>query len=111
MIEYLVDENILYKTKGLYPTIRVNDNVNSLNIDIDVIKEIMELELEKKVKIKEKLQHDENFHSAWERWTEQEDLQLIKEFKQGLSIKEIADIHQRKIGGIRSRLKKHGLID
>ena len=111
LIEYLVDENILYKTKGLYPTVRVNDNVNSLNIDIDVIKEIMELELEKKVKIKEKLQHDENFHSAWERWTEQEDLQLIKEFKQGLSIKEIADIHQRKIGGIRSRLKKHGLID
>ena len=111
LIEYLVGENILYKTGGLYPTVRVNDNVNSLNIDIDVIKEIMELELEKKVKIKEKLQHDENFPSAWERWTEQEDLQLIKEFKQGLSIKEIADIHQRKIGGIRSRLKKHGLID
>lgn len=44
LIEYLVDENILYKTNGLYPTIRVNDNVDSLNINIDLVNEIIELE-------------------------------------------------------------------
>lgn len=36
---------------------------------------------------------------------------LIEEFKQGLSITEIAENHNRKKGGIRARLKKHKLID
>ena len=51
LIEYLVDGNVLYKTKGLYPTIRVNDNVNNLNIDVGLIKEIIELEKDKQSKI------------------------------------------------------------
>ena len=65
----------------------------------------------KLVKAKEKIQHDEDFPMAWERWTEQEDARLIEEFNKGLTIKQIAEIHNRKIGGIRSRLKKHNLID
>ena len=48
---------------------------------------------------------------AWEKWTKQEDARLIDEFNQGLTIKQIAEIHNRKTGGIRSRLKKHNLID
>lgn len=63
------------------------------------------------VKTKTKIQHDEDFPMAWERWTEQEDARLIDEFNQGLTIKQIAEIHNRKTGGIRSRLKKHNLID
>lgn len=58
-----------------------------------------------------KQQRDEDFPMAWEKWTEQEDLMLIEEFKQGLSITEIAEKHNRKKGGIMARLKKHKLID
>lgn len=58
-----------------------------------------------------KQQYDEDFPMAWEKWTEQEDLMLIEEFKQGLSITEIAEKHNRKKGGIMARLKKHKLID
>lgn len=53
---------------------------------------------------------DDNFPKAWERWTKQEDLSLIEEFKNGLTIGEIAKLHNRKHGGIRARLKKHSLI-
>ena len=62
-------------------------------------------------KTKTNLQHDEDFPMAWEKWTKQEDARLIDEFNQGLTIKQIAEIHNRKTGGIRSRLKKHNLID
>ena len=58
-----------------------------------------------------KIQHDDNFPMAWERWTEQEDSRLIEEFNQGLTIKQIAEIHNRKIGGIRARLKRYKLIN
>lgn len=58
-----------------------------------------------------KQQCDEDFPMAWEKWTEQEDLMLIEEFKQGLSVAEIAEKHNRKKGGIMARLKKHKLID
>ena len=66
MIEYLVDENILYKTGGLYPTVRVNDNVNSLNIDIDVIKEIIELEKDKQPKTEKHVEENVVKHGDFE---------------------------------------------
>lgn len=51
LVEYLVDENVLYKTKGLYPTIRVNNNIDKLNIDISIINEMIEKETEKKNRV------------------------------------------------------------
>lgn len=113
LIEYLIDKNILYKTKELYPTIRVNNycDIDNLDIDVNLVREIIELELGKKVETKVSVSRDKSVPCAWEKWTEQEDSQLIDEFKRGLSIKEIANIHKRKTGGIRARLKKHGLID
>ncbi len=53
---------------------------------------------------------DENFPMAWEKWTEEEELKLIEEFKQGVSMADIAKRHNRKIGGISARLMKLGLI-
>ncbi len=43
-------------------------------------------------------------------WNEEEDKKLDQEYQSGMSISEIALLHQRTAGGIRSRLKKHGLI-
>ncbi len=44
-------------------------------------------------------------------WSEEEDRQLDEEYKSGMKISEIAQIHDRTSGGIRARLKRHGLID
>ena len=43
-------------------------------------------------------------------WTEEEDKQLDEEFQRGMKTSEIARIHDRTSGAIRSRLKRHGLI-
>ena len=44
-------------------------------------------------------------------WTEEEERRLSEEFDKGLSIAEIADIHKRTEGGIKSRLRKLGFIE
>ena len=44
-------------------------------------------------------------------WTEEEDRQLEKEYHAGMSIPEMAKMHDRTKGGIRSRLRKQGLIE
>ena len=44
-------------------------------------------------------------------WSEEEDRTLDQEFHSGMSIAEIAKMHSRTAGGIRARLKKHGLIE
>lgn len=44
-------------------------------------------------------------------WTTQEEDQLRKEFASHIPITEIAQLHQRKIGAIRSRLKRLRLLD
>ena len=49
--------------------------------------------------------------SAGASWSEEEDNMLDQEFHSGMSILEIAKLHSRTAGGIRARLKKHGLIE
>jgi len=47
---------------------------------------------------------------AYEPWPPDEDMQLRKEFSDGMAQEEIAKIHQRRKGAISSRLKKLELI-
>jgi hypothetical protein len=47
---------------------------------------------------------------AYDVWTQEEDNALIKEYKEGISVSKLAEMHQRKIGAIRSRLAKLGLL-
>jgi len=47
---------------------------------------------------------------AYEKWTPEEDELLAREYGEGVSLSELAMKHQRKIGAIRSRLNKLGLI-
>lgn len=44
-------------------------------------------------------------------WGKDEESKLIEEFNQGLKISDIAKLHNRKEGGIRTRLKRLGLIE
>jgi hypothetical protein len=48
---------------------------------------------------------------AYIAWTPEEDEELKQEFNRHLQIREIAAIHRRKSGAIRSRLRKLKLID
>ena len=52
-----------------------------------------------------------NFIRAWERWSSQEDLELISNFNNCMSLENMIEHHQRAEGGIVSRLKKLKLID
>lgn len=44
-------------------------------------------------------------------WDVDEDARLDEEYQSGMRISEIAALHSRTAGGIRARLKKHGLIE
>ncbi len=49
---------------------------------------------------------------AGQKWTNEEQESLVHEFSEkGLTIEQIARIHHRKVGGIKARLKKIGLIE
>ena len=48
--------------------------------------------------------------NAYAKWTSEEDELLISRFKMGTDIHDLAAIHHRKVGGIRSRLQKLGLV-
>jgi len=50
------------------------------------------------------------FPRAYEKWTTEEDNALVKKYSDGVSVSELAKIHQRKLGAIRSRLQKLGLL-
>jgi ATP-dependent DNA helicase PIF1 len=51
----------------------------------------------------------ETHRKAYEKWTEKDDLSLKAEFKAGKSVKELSEFLERKVGAIRSRLKKLNL--
>lgn len=61
--------------------------------------------------VADKLRNKSRPANAGGAWDEREDTQLIQEYNEGMKISEIAQIHQRTRGAIRSRLKKKGLIE
>ena len=44
-------------------------------------------------------------------WTEDEHIKVINDYKNGVTISQIAKDHQRTTGAIRSRLRKAGIIE
>ena len=67
----------------------------------------MSMYFDERLKAKEKL--EQSHPNQGSKWTAEEDEQLIAEFKEGKSVKEISAVHQRNIGAIRSRLSKLGV--
>lgn len=53
----------------------------------------------------------ENFARAWQRWDENEDLQLRENFDSRRDLKQLTILHQRAEGGIVARLKKLKLLE
>ena len=48
---------------------------------------------------------------AYEKWTEEEDVKLIQEVKDGIPMKMIAQAHERQPSAIRSRMVKLNLVE
>lgn len=48
--------------------------------------------------------------NAGKPWTENEDLELLEKFDEGLSIAELARVHDRTPAGIQARLERHGRL-
>ena len=59
-----------------------------------------------------RLKRKENLPTnAGKLWSTEEDIDLIKEFDNGKSIKELSEIFERTTGSIQSRLVKHGKLN
>ena len=102
------DEGFFLQIKGLIKP--VNDEHLVTSNHKDTKPAVMPIDntsghLSNKVEIKEQAEH------AYKPWSEDEEVQLIDLFMDGLSINEIAKRHQRQYGAIRSRLKKLRFID
>jgi hypothetical protein len=48
--------------------------------------------------------------NAGKPWSEQEDLELLEKFDEGIAIAELAQAHDRTLAGIQARLEKHGRL-
>jgi hypothetical protein len=48
--------------------------------------------------------------ACWRSWTSADESALSEEWEQGLSVPDIAGLHQRRAGGIMARLKTLGLL-
>lgn len=53
----------------------------------------------------------QKYPKAYKTWSSEEEKALEKQFKAGISIAQIAKLQKRKIGAIRSRLRKIGLLE
>ena len=51
------------------------------------------------------------YPNAWSKWSYEEDQKLIKDFNSGMKVRKLCDSHGRTRGGIKSRLRKLGLIN
>lgn len=48
--------------------------------------------------------------NAGKPWTEDEDLELLEKFDEGMSIADLARVHDRTPAGIQARLERHGRL-
>lgn len=49
--------------------------------------------------------------NAGKPWSEQEDLELLEKFDEGVSLGELAQAHDRTQAGIQARLERHGRLE
>lgn len=96
-------KNAIAKGQIGFETLRVDDNNLTVNIDKtkSVSLNIQDIDNDQ----------DDDVNRVGQKWTTEEEERLIQSFDVGLSIEDIANLHQRKVGGIRRRLRKLGKIE
>ena len=106
MVAWLIDRHYILETKGSYPVLHItNEGLHyKEHMTPGKMKSLAELLGGTEGKRKS------NKANAGEKWSEEEDQRLVREFASGKSIPEIAVAHKRSNGAIRARLIKHGLM-
>lgn len=83
-----------------------NKNLIGLSIKLNTTMETARNILEEL----DKINNNSSFRlKQYNKWTEEEDIQLEKEYRSNMTIKQISEIHGRTVGAIRSRLKHKNL--
>lgn len=75
-------------------------------LDVEIKEKIIGMSKYFEKRIKSKMKKDQQFIRHHQKWTDEEDERLIKEFKEGKTIEELSLLHNRSKEAIRSRLLK-----
>lgn len=101
------NKGFLADIKEIQQKIAIQQEVSEASVEVSVEKITLDV-----LTIEEDSVEEKSDTMMGQKWSEDEEVKLIDAFmEEKLSIKEIAKRHQRKEGGIRSRLRKLRLID
>ena len=101
------NKGFLADIKEIQQKIAIQQEVSEVSVEVGVEKITLDV-----LTIEEDSVEEKSDTMMGQKWSEDEEVKLIDAFmEEKLSIKEIAKRHQRKEGGIRSRLRKLRLID
>lgn len=101
------NKGFLADIKEIQQKIAIQQEVSEASVEVGVEKITLDV-----LTIEEDSVEEKSDTMMGQKWSEDEEVKLIDAFmEEKLSIKEIAKRHQRKEGGIRSRLRKLRLID
>ena len=115
-IDQLIDEGHLELNSNIskfnYPILKLtNQGLDCINNNTEIILEKSEITNSQEKDYHQKLEDIKLEHPrAYEPWNDEEEKKLIQLFSESKTISEIAKLMGRQTGGIKSRLKKLGLI-
>ena len=80
-------------------------------LDPEIKLQLLEMSKYFDQRLKAKERQGEKYTQQGQKWSQEEDDQLLAEYREGKSIKEISEIHSRSNGAIRSRLLGLGVLE
>jgi len=113
---FIKEGNKLLKEGNQYDVLRicnvdkVEETLKDLAIECMPERQSLERTTQKQAKTYAVEEIRQDYPKAYEKWTSEEDEALTEQFKKNVTISQLAKMHQRKIGAIRSRLRKLGLL-
>ena len=80
-------------------------------LDPEIKLQLLEMSKYFDQRLKSKERQEEKYSQHGQKWSQEEDEQLLSEYREGKTIKEISEIHSRSYGAIRSRLLGLGVLE
>ena len=80
-------------------------------LDPEIKLQLLEMSKYFEQRLKSKERQEEKYPQQGQKWSQEEDEQLLSEYREGKTIKEISEIHNRSNGAIRSRLLGLGVLE
>ena len=80
-------------------------------LDPEIKLQLLEMSKYFDQRLKSKERQEDKYSQQGQKWSQEEDEQLLSEYREGKTIKEISEIHSRSNGAIRSRLLGLGVLE